>query len=90
MMSRHLESSTAAQPDDLRRAIGEPEDFEAMMASNPEMVQAPANPDDAAANVVDALLSGERYIITHGDLVGAVERRQEQLHAAAVKARDAS
>jgi NAD(P)-dependent dehydrogenase (short-subunit alcohol dehydrogenase family) len=90
MMSRHLESSTAAQPDDLRRAIGEPEDFEAMMASNPEMVQAPANPDDAAANVVDALLSGERYIITHGDLVGAVERRQEQLHVAAVKARDAS
>lgn len=83
MMSRHLESSTAAQPQDLRRAIGEPEDFEAMMASNPEMVQAPVSPEQAAANVVDALLSGERYIVTHGDLVGAVTRRDEQLLAAA-------
>jgi NAD(P)-dependent dehydrogenase (short-subunit alcohol dehydrogenase family) len=83
MMSRHLESSTAAQPEDLRRAIGEPEDFEAMMASNPEMVQAPVSPEEAAANVVEALLSGERYIVTHGDLVGAVTSRDEQLLAAA-------
>jgi NAD(P)-dependent dehydrogenase (short-subunit alcohol dehydrogenase family) len=83
MASRHLESSTAAQPEELRRAIGEPEDFEAMMASNPEMVQAPVSPQEAAANVVDALLSGERYIVTHGDLVGAVTSRGEQLLAAA-------
>jgi len=83
MMSRHLESSTAAQPEDLRRAIGEPEDFEAMMASNPDMVQAPVSPEEAAANVVDALLAGERYIVTHGDLVGAVTSRDEQLLAAA-------
>jgi NAD(P)-dependent dehydrogenase (short-subunit alcohol dehydrogenase family) len=83
MMSRHLESSTAAQPEDLRRAIGEPEDFEAMMASNPEMVQAPVSPEEAAANVAPALLSGERYIVTHGDLVAAVTSRDEQLLAAA-------
>lgn len=83
MMSRHLESSTAAQPEDLRRAIGEPEDFEAMMASNPEMVQAPVSPEEAAANVADALLAGQRYIVTHGDLVGAVTSRNEQLLAAA-------
>jgi hypothetical protein len=83
MMSRHLESSTAAQPEELARAIGEPEDFEAMMASNPEMVQAPISPQEAAANVIDALLRGERYIVTHGDLVGAVTRRDEQLLAAA-------
>ncbi|HEX4016200.1 MAG TPA: SDR family NAD(P)-dependent oxidoreductase [Frankiaceae bacterium] len=86
MVSRHLESSTAAQPEDLRRAIGEPEDFEVMMASNPEMVQAPVDPDEAAANVVEALLAGERYIITHGDLTGAVTSRDEQLLAAARRA----
>ena len=45
MMSRHLESSTAAQPEALRRAIGEREDFEAMLASNPGMVHAPATPE---------------------------------------------
>jgi NAD(P)-dependent dehydrogenase (short-subunit alcohol dehydrogenase family) len=83
MMSRHLESSTAAQPPELARTIGEPEDFEVMMASNPEMVQAPVDPEEAASNVIDALLDGERYIVTHGDLVGAVMRRDEQLLAAA-------
>ena len=83
MMSRHLESSTAAQPAELRRAIGEPEDFEAMMASNPEMVQAPISPEQAAANVAEALLRGQRYMVTHGDLVGAVTSRNEQLLAAA-------
>ncbi len=83
MMSRHLESSTAAQPEELRRAIGEPEDFEAMMASNPEMVQAPVSPEEAAANVIDALLAGQRYIVTHGDLVGAITARDEALLEAA-------
>ncbi len=89
MMSRHLESSTQAQPEDLRRAIGEPEDFEAMMASNPDMAQAVATPEQAAANVIEALLRGERYLVTHGDLVGAVQARAQRLHAAAIAARDA-
>ncbi len=90
MMSRHLESSTAAQPEALRRAIGEPEDFEAMLASNPGMVQAPATPEVAAANSVEALLAGERYIVTHGALVAALDARHAQLLAAAQTAQDAS
>jgi NAD(P)-dependent dehydrogenase (short-subunit alcohol dehydrogenase family) len=90
MMSRHLESSTAAQPEGLRRAIGEPEDFEAMLASNPGMVHAPATPEAAAANVIEALLAGERYIVTHGALVDALNARHAQLLAAAETAQSAS
>jgi NAD(P)-dependent dehydrogenase (short-subunit alcohol dehydrogenase family) len=90
MMSRHLESSTAAQPEALRRTIGEPEDFEAMLASNPDMVHAPAAPEQAAANTIEALLAGERYIVTHGALVDALTARHDQLSAAARVAQEAS
>jgi NAD(P)-dependent dehydrogenase (short-subunit alcohol dehydrogenase family) len=90
MMSRHLESSTAAQPEALARAIGEPEDFEAMLASNPDMVHAPATPELAAANTIEALLAGERYIVTHGALVDALAARHDQLSTAAKIAQDAS
>lgn len=88
MASRHLETSTAAQPDHLRREIGAPEDYAAMVASNPDMVKNPVAPEVAAANIADALLAGERYVITHGDLVDPVASLGEQLHAAAVVARD--
>ena len=88
MMSRHLESSADAQPELVRRAIGEQEDFEAMFASNPEMTQDVATPEKAAGNVIEAVLAGERYIVTHGDLVGAVDRRSQAMRAAAMIARD--
>ncbi|MFC5744450.1 SDR family oxidoreductase [Actinomadura rugatobispora] len=87
MASRHLETSAAAQPDHLRRPIGEQEDFEAMAASNPAMVQAVVSPEEAAGNVIDALLNGERYAITHGDLLTPVTTRHEHLRRAATAAR---
>lgn len=59
-----------------------------MFASNPEMTQDVATPEEAAGNVIDAVLAGERYIVTHGDLVDAVDQRGEELRAAAVVARD--
>ena len=59
-----------------------------MFASNPEMSQDVATPDEAAGNVIDAVLAGERYIVTHGNLVSAADGRSEQLRAAAVVARD--
>lgn len=90
MMSRHLESSTAAQPEALRREIGEAADFEAMMASNPGMVQAPASPEAAAANTIEALLAGERYIVTHGALAEPLNARHSQLLAAVQKADQAT
>jgi NAD(P)-dependent dehydrogenase (short-subunit alcohol dehydrogenase family) len=83
MASRHLESSTEAQPDNVRRAIGDESDFAALHASNPAMVADVVTPEVAARRVVDALLAGERYIVTHGDLTDAVTSRSaELLHAA--------
>lgn len=88
MLSRHLETSAAAQPDHLRREIGDPEDFEAMVASNPELARDVATPQDVACSVMDAVLAGERYAVTHGDLVAAVESRCEELRRAAETARE--
>jgi hypothetical protein len=83
MMSRHLETSEAAQPDGLRRPVARDGDLEAVMASNPDMAAMLAMPEEAAANVVEAVLAGERYAITHGDLAGAVRARAAALAAAA-------
>ena len=87
MMSRHLETSTAAQPDHLRRAIGDEDDFVAMIASNPALAEAVVTPEDAARRVVDAIVEGEPYVITHGDLVDAIDRRCADLRRAAQAAR---
>ena len=89
MMSRHLETSEAAQPDHVRRPIGEEDDFVVMANSNPAMVAALATPEDAARRVIDAILDDAPYVITHGDLVDAVGDRSEQLTQAARAARDA-
>jgi len=87
MLTRHLETSEAAQPEHLRRAIAEDEDFEAMMASNPEMAAMLATPEEAARDVIQSLLDGRHYVITHGDLTDAVARRSAELTAAAEAAR---
>jgi NAD(P)-dependent dehydrogenase (short-subunit alcohol dehydrogenase family) len=87
MLSRHLETSEAAQPDHVRRPIGAEGDFTAMMASNPSMAQDVATPEDAARRVVDALLADEPYVVTHGNLVDAVMARSSDLRRAADAAR---
>ena len=89
MLTRHLETSEAAQPDHVRRPIAHEGDFDAMIASNPEMAAMLATPEDAAAGVVEAVLAGERYIVTHGDLTAAVADRASRLGRAAEGARDA-
>ena len=83
MITRHLESSADAQPASIRRPIGDDEDFAAMVASNPAMVEDVVTPDEAASGAIDALLAGERYVITHGDLVDAVDTRTADLRRAA-------
>jgi NAD(P)-dependent dehydrogenase (short-subunit alcohol dehydrogenase family) len=88
MITRHLETSEAAQPDHLRRPIGEEGDFVAMVESNPAMASAVAAPEDAARRVIDEVLAGEPYVVTHGDLVDAVTRRAERIGRAATVARD--
>jgi len=87
MTSRHLESSTEAQPEHVRRVIGQPEDFEEMRASNPAMTTALSTPEEAAQRSVEAILAGEPYVVTHGDLVGAVTTRSDALRRAAEAAR---
>ncbi len=87
MVSRHLETSETAQPAHLRRPIAGEGDLDAMIASNPQMAAMLATPEAAAAGVVEAVLAGERYIITHGDLVDAVAARSNMLTRAAARAR---
>ncbi len=87
MITRHLETSGEAQPDHLRRQVAAEDDLRAMAASNPDMTAAVAAPGDIAPHVVDALFAGERYVVTHGDLVGAVDERGAALHRAAEGAR---
>jgi len=87
MLSRHLETSTEAQPEPIRRPIADEDDFVAVAASNPDMMRALASPEDAAASVIDAVLAGERYVVTHGDLVDAVATRCAALRTAAESAR---
>jgi hypothetical protein len=54
-----------------------------MLASNPDMAAMLASAEDAAAGVVEAVLAGERYILTHGDLVQRVAGRSAELSRAA-------
>ena len=89
MITRHLETSEAAQPDHLRRPIANDGDFDAMIASNPAMASMLATPEDAAAGVIEAILADEPYVITHGDLTAAVAARAAGLTRAAETARDA-
>ena len=86
MMSRHLETSEAAQPGHLRRPIAADDDFEAMLTSNPTMAAALATPDDAADGVIESVLADEPYVITHGDLTPAITTRAVALQSAAGRA----
>jgi hypothetical protein len=83
MITRHLETSEAAQPAHLRRPIANDGDFDAMIASNPDMASTLATPEDAAAGVIEAVLADEPYVITHGDLSAAVAARAAALARAA-------
>jgi NAD(P)-dependent dehydrogenase (short-subunit alcohol dehydrogenase family) len=86
MLSRHLESSEAAQPEHLRRAVAGDDDLTAVVESNPAMASMLALPEDAAHGVVEAVLRGEPYVITHGDLRNPIQQRAEALGQAAAAA----
>ncbi len=83
MMSRHLESSEAAQPEGLRRPVAAEDDLLAVYESNPTMATFVATPEDAAAGVVEQVLAGVPYVITHGAFVDAIDKRSANLRAAA-------
>jgi NAD(P)-dependent dehydrogenase (short-subunit alcohol dehydrogenase family) len=87
MMTRHLESSLAARPTGITESIAEAEDTAALVASNPFISQV-ATAEDAARAAVDEVLAGERYIVTHGDLLEPVGQQQALLRGAVQRARD--
>jgi NAD(P)-dependent dehydrogenase (short-subunit alcohol dehydrogenase family) len=87
MTTRHLETSEAAQPAHVRRPVGSDDDFQILYESNPGLAEFITTPEAAAHAVIEGLLAGEPYLITHGDLVGVVERRSAALLAAAEAAR---
>jgi NAD(P)-dependent dehydrogenase (short-subunit alcohol dehydrogenase family) len=83
MITRHLETSTEAQPEAISRPIGADDDFTAMLTSNPALAEAVVTPEDAARRVIEAVLADEPYVITHGDLTVAAATRATQLRRAA-------
>jgi|GEM_PF-2147689 NAD(P)-dependent dehydrogenase (short-subunit alcohol dehydrogenase family) len=87
MITRHLETSEAAQPDHLRRPIAHDGDFEAMVESNPGMTVMLTTAEGAAAGAIEAVLADEPYFITHGDLTEAVGLRSKNLANAAEASR---
>ena len=88
MMTRHLESSLAARPDAITDPIAADEDMEAMLASGPGLFRDVATAEDAARQVVDDVLAGERYIVTHGDLMDPLLESQALVRRAAERARE--
>jgi hypothetical protein len=54
--------------------------------SNPMMRQFLATPEEAAAGVVDAILGGRRYVVTHGEFLEALDTRERELRSAAARA----
>ncbi len=86
MLSRHLETSEAAQPAHVRRPIARDDDFAAMHESNPTMAQFLATPEEAAAGVIDAILDDRPYVVTHGEFLEALDARGRELRSAATHA----
>jgi NAD(P)-dependent dehydrogenase (short-subunit alcohol dehydrogenase family) len=83
MTTTHLESSAAAQPEHLRRPVVSDDDLVALMASTPTMAAALVSAEEAASGVLDAVLAGAPYVITHGDLRAAIDQRASRLRSAA-------
>ena len=83
MITRHLETSAAAQPDHVQRADRRRRRLHGHARQQPGPGRGGGDAEDAAARVLDAVLAGEPYVVTHGDLVTAVDRRADALRRAA-------
>lgn len=83
MITRHLETSAGAQPAHMQRPIADAEDFTVMLNSNPALAEEVVPPDDVAARVIDGVVAGDPYVITHGNLVSAIDARSKLLREAA-------
>ena len=88
MITRHLESSLAARPASVGGDIAPADDAEAMLASNPGFARDVSSAEEAARDVLDEVLAGEPYIVTHGDLLDGVLASQALIRRAAERGRD--
>jgi NAD(P)-dependent dehydrogenase (short-subunit alcohol dehydrogenase family) len=92
MATRHLESSIAARPAELGASVTAPDDLEVMLSTSSFSDADFATPEEAALHVLEDVLNGERYIITHGALSEAFEERTHAMRRALdlVEARQAT
>ena len=80
MMTRHIESSIAARPAGLGPSRFDQADIAAMVASSDVDTSADlATAEEAVANLLAELRTGEPYIITHGSYRHQVEARQARV-----------
>lgn len=82
MITRHLESSLAARPADLRSSAPRDDDRTAMLASRPLTAADLTTADAAAGRALDEVLAGEPYVVTHGELAGPVARHHAAIERA--------
>ncbi|HZR79998.1 MAG TPA: SDR family NAD(P)-dependent oxidoreductase [Candidatus Binatia bacterium] len=82
MVTRHLESSARARPAELGPTAVDPDDLTAMLAHSPLAAEDLATPDYAVRNLVEALVLGEPYLVTHGSFRAAYRRRRDAMDAA--------
>jgi NAD(P)-dependent dehydrogenase (short-subunit alcohol dehydrogenase family) len=88
MMTRHLESSLAARPGSIDADIAPAAAVEAMVAGNEAFARDVATAEDAARHVLEDVLAGEPYVVTHGNIVDATAERAEALVRATQRARE--
>jgi len=80
MMTRHIESSIAARPPEFGPSRFDQEDIRVMAASSEVDTAADlATAEEAVANLLAELRTGEPYIITHGSYRHQVEARQQRV-----------
>jgi NAD(P)-dependent dehydrogenase (short-subunit alcohol dehydrogenase family) len=82
MMTRHLESSVQARPEELGESVLDQRDVEAMLAHQPMGDGDLATPEHAIRNLLADLEVGEPYVLTHGSYRPSYEQRRAALDAA--------
>ena len=75
MMTRHLESSAQARPEEIGPWQIADDDISAMMSSRSMGDEHVATPEHAVRNLLRDLADNRRYIITHGRYKSTIEER---------------
>jgi NAD(P)-dependent dehydrogenase (short-subunit alcohol dehydrogenase family) len=83
MMTRHLESSRLARPQELGESVLNPDDIQAMMAAAVmEETNYVSTAEHAVRNLLADLRAKEPYVFTHGNYKDQIEERHQQVIAA--------